>query len=98
MARVNEGHIEVRVAGDTQLSFLELGCFAWLPMISEAIAIHEQTKRKNADSVNMEERPDVKIKFKNLDAAALGHSDFTIRCLYRDWDLYILYCKLLLLR
>ena len=65
MARVNERHIEVRIAGDTQLSFLELGCFAWLPIISEAIAIHEQTKRKNADSVNMEERPDVKIEFNN---------------------------------
>ena len=65
MTRVNEGHTEVRIAGNTQLSSLELGCFAWLPMISEAIAIHEQTKRKNADSVNMEERPDVKIKFNN---------------------------------
>ena len=98
MARVNEGHIEVRIAGDTQLSFLELGCFAWLPMISEAMAIHEQTKRENADRDNMEERPDVKIKFNNQDAAALGHNDFTIRCLYRDWDLYILNCKLLLFR
>ena len=65
MARVNEGHIEVRIASNTQLSFLELGRFAWLPMISEAIAIHEQAKQKNADRTNMEERPDVKIKFNN---------------------------------
>ena len=67
-------------------------------MISEAIAIHEQNKRKNADSVNMEERPDVKVKFNNSDAAALAHSDFAIRCLYRDWNLYILNCQFLLFR
>ena len=82
MARVNEGHIEVRVAGDAEGSFLELWCFARPPCVSEAIAIHEQTKRKNANSVFMEERPDFKVEFNNSDAAALANNDFAIPCLY----------------
>ena len=58
----------------------------------------KQAKRKDANSVFVEERPDVKIKFDNSDAAALAHSGFAIRCLYRDWDRYILYCQFFLFR
>ena len=98
MTRVDEGDIIVREAGDAKGSFLKLGCFAWLPRVGEAITIHEQTKRKNTDSVFMEERPDFNVEFNYSDAAALAHSDFAIRCLYRDWNLYILNCHFLLFR
>ena len=41
----------------------------------------------------MEERPNFNIKFDNSDAAALANSGFAIRCLYRDWNLDILYSR-----
>ena len=98
MARVDEGHIIVSRALDAKGSFLELWCFAGLPRIGKASTVNEQPERKNAYSVFMEVRPDIKFKFYNSDAAALANNDFTIRCLYRDWNLYILNCQFLLFR
>ena len=80
----------MRGAGDAEGSFPKLWWFAWFPNVSEAIAINKQSKRKDANSVFVEERPDLKIEFYNSDAAALAHCNFAIRCLYRDWDRYIL--------
>jgi len=89
--RINEWHIKVGSARNAKGTFSKLGCFAWPPMVGEAIAIHEQTKRKNTNSVFVEERPNFNIEFDYSDAAALANSDFAICCLYRDWYLYILY-------
>ena len=98
MARVDEGYIEVSRALNDKRSFLELWCLAGLPGIGKASSVNKQTKRKNAYSVLMEVRPDIKFKLYNSDATALANNDFTISCLYSDWGHYILYCHFLLLR
>jgi len=61
VARVDEGNVEVRTARNTQFPQDELGCLAWLPNISETSTIHQQTERKNTDSVFMKVSPNIKV-------------------------------------